>query len=170
QSNVAPNGTFCGDAGTQCTNQDTCLAGVCHDNGFQPAGTACGDPTSNACTAPDTCNGSGACQANNSADGTFCGDAGTQCTNQDTCLAGVCHDNGIQPDGTACSDGNACTQTDTCQSGTCTGSNPVVCTALDQCHVAGSCDTATGVCSNPNAANGTPCSDGNACTQTDPCQ
>ncbi|MBI3391542.1 MAG: hypothetical protein HY027_27730 [Deltaproteobacteria bacterium] len=34
--------------------------------------------------------------------------------------------------GASCDDADACTQTDTCQAGTCTGSNPVVCTALDQ--------------------------------------
>src|SRR5258706_4631393 len=49
----------------------------------------------------------------------------------------------------------------------CTGSNPVICGASDQCHVAGTCDTVTGVCSNPPAADGAPCTDGNACTQTD---
>src|SRR5207245_2360099 len=99
------------------------------------------------------------------------------CPPLDQChVAGVCNtgtgvcSNPNAADGTACSDGNACTQTDTCQSGTCTGSNPVVCTALDQCHVAGVCGTGTGVCSNPNAADGTACSDGNACTQTDTCQ
>ena len=32
-------------------------------------------------------------------------------------------------------DGNVCTQTDTCQGGICVGSNPVVCTASDQCHL-----------------------------------
>jgi hypothetical protein len=33
--------------------------------------------------------------------------------------------------------------------GACTGGNPVVCTASDVCHVAGSCDSTTGLCSNP---------------------
>ena len=54
-----------------------------------------------------------------------------------------------EADGTACNDGNACTQTDTCQAGVCTGANPVTCTASDQCHAAGTCDPATGVCSEP---------------------
>jgi N-acetylneuraminic acid mutarotase len=73
--------------------------------------------------------------------------------------------------GTACNDGNACTQTDTCQTGVCTGSNPVTCTAEDQCHTAGACDTTTGACSNPAAFDGTPCgSGGSACTQADTCQ
>src|SRR5207247_1147972 len=84
-----------------------------------------------------------------------------------TCTANACSG---QADGTSCNDGNACTQTDTCQSGVCTGSNPVVCTALDQCHDVGTCNTGTGVCSNPNKTNGTACNDGNACTQTDTCQ
>ncbi|MFO0590957.1 MAG: proprotein convertase P-domain-containing protein [Polyangiaceae bacterium] len=85
------------------------------------------------------------------------------------CSAGMCAQVN-KADGTACNDGNACTQSDTCQAGACTGANPVVCAALDQCHVAGTCDTGTGVCTNPNKANGASCSDGNACTQTDTCQ
>ena len=59
---------------------------------------------------------------------------------------------------------------DTCQAGTCTGANPVTCAATDACHAAGTCNPATGTCSNPAAANGTACNDGNACTQTDTCQ
>ena len=50
------------------------------------------------------------------------------------------------------------------------GGTPVVCTASDQCHDAGTCNPATGVCSNPAKPNGTACNDGNACTQTDTCQ
>ena len=46
------------------------------------------------------------------------------------------------------------------------GANPVTCTASDQCHVAGTCNPATGACSNPPAPNGTACNDGNACTQS----
>jgi streptogramin lyase len=54
--------------------------------------------------------------------------------------------------------------------GTCIGGNPVTCTASDPCHVAGVCDPVTGTCSNPAAPDGTACSDGNGCTQTDTCQ
>ena len=68
-----------------------------------------------------------------------------------------------------CDDGNRCTQTDTCSDGLCIGSNPVECVALDQCHTAGTCDTATGTCSNPAKDNGTACDDGNLCSQTDTC-
>jgi len=74
------------------------------------------------------------------------------------------------PNGTACSDNNACTLSDSCQTGVCVGSNPVVCSASDACHDIGTCAPATGACSNPAKPNGSPCSDGNACTQADTCQ
>jgi MYXO-CTERM domain-containing protein len=44
----------------------------------------------------------------------------------------------------------------------------VTCTALDQCHTAGTCNPATGVCSNP-VASGASCNDGIACTYDDVC-
>src|SRR2546425_4595373 len=97
--------------------------------------------------------------------------AGDQCHDVGTCdpSTGQCS-NPAKANGTACSDGNTCTQIDTCQAGVCTGSNPVVCTASDQCHVAGTCDPATGTCSKPNASDGTARSDGNACTLGDTCR
>jgi streptogramin lyase len=185
----APNGTACTD-GNACTQTDTCQAGVCTG----------GNPV--VCTAQDQCHVAGVCNpANgtcsnpNAPNGTTCSDANA-CTQTDTCQAGVCTGanpvvctaqdqchvagtcnpaNGMcsnpnAPNGTVCSDANACTQTDTCQAGTCTGANPVVCMAADQCHDPGICNPANGMCSNPNRPNGTPCTDGNACTQTDTCQ
>src|SRR5205823_2461494 len=59
---------------------------------------------------------------------------------------------------------------DTCQTGACVSSNPVVCTPQDQCHNAGTCNPATGMCSNPAKPDGSACTDGNACTRTDACQ
>jgi hypothetical protein len=46
-----------------------------------------------------------------------------------------------------------------------------VCTALDECHEAGECNPATGVCSNPNSLAGKPCgSDSDTeCTSPDTC-
>jgi len=70
--------------------------------------------------------------------------------------------------GGSCNDGNACTQTDTCQGGACVGSNPVVC-PTDQCHSAGACNTATGVCSVGATRYNEPCNDGDPCTNTDYC-
>ncbi len=207
------NGTSCSD-GNACTTGDTCQMGVCTpgtatvctaSDQCHTAGTCdhasgtCSNPT--VCTALDQCHDVGTCDLSTGTcsnpakpDGTTCSD-GNACTETDSCQSGECtgsnpvvcsasdpcHVAGIcdpangtcsnpaAADGTACNDGNACTQTDSCQSGVCTGSNPVICSASDQCHVAGTCDPANGTCSNPAAADGTACSDGNACTQSDSC-
>src|SRR5207248_6364632 len=71
---------------------------------------------------------------------------------------------------TRCTHAPSSTHFDTCQAGACVGANPVVCTAADQCHTAGTCDPASGACSNPAKPNGTSCNDANACTQSDTCQ
>src|SRR6185369_3126805 len=59
-----------------------------------------------------------------------------------------------------------CTQTDSCQAGACVGSNPVTCASTNPCVTGGSCDPSTGLCGagQTPVADGTPCSDGNACT------
>ncbi|MCU1282892.1 MAG: hypothetical protein JWM53_6438, partial [bacterium] len=71
--------------------------------------------------------------------------------------------------GTACSDGDACTIGDACQSGVCMSGTPFTCLPLDQCHVAGTCNPANGMCSQPTKPNGTACNDGDACTTADTC-
>ena len=185
---VIGEGGSCDD-GDLCTTGDVCTSGSC-------AGTPVVCTESDQCHVAGTCDpANGQCSNPNAPDGTSCND-GNACTQTDSCQAGVCTggnpvvctaqdqchiagtcdpangqcSNPIATNGTSCSDGNACTQTDSCQAGVCTGGNPVVCTAQDQCHVAGTCDPANGQCSNPIATNGTSCSDGNACTQTDSCQ
>src|SRR5437667_431741 len=87
-----------------------------------------------------------------------------QCHDAGTCnpATGACS-NPAKPDGSACTDGNACTRTDAWQTGVCRGANAVVCPAPDQCHDAGTCNPATGACSNPAKPDGTACTDGNAC-------
>ena len=127
-------------------------------------GATCSD--GNGCTQTDTCH-AGRCVGSNPVTCT----ASDQCHVPGTCDPGTggCS-NPTASDGTTCSDGNACTRTDVCQAGGCIGANPVTCTASDQCQVAGTCDPRTGGCSNPNASDGTTCSDGNACTRTDVCQ
>jgi len=137
---------ICGDAGSDCVNQDYCQGGICVDAGFKASGTACGNSSSGPCDAADTCNGAGSCQANNAPDGTNCGDAGSACVNQDTCLAGACHDNGFKAAGTACGDpsSSACDNPDTCDG--------------------------SGSCQANNAADGTNCGDaGTQCTNQDTC-
>ena len=184
-----PDGTACSD-GNACTQTDTCQAGTCV--GSNPVTCSAADQ----CHAAGTCDpASGTCSNPAKADGTACND-GNACTQTDTCQSGTCvggnpvscvasdqcHaagtcspstgacSNPAAANGTACNDGNACTQADTCQSGACTGGNPITCTAQDQCHSAGTCDPASGACSNPAKANGTACNDGNACTVADACQ
>src|SRR5205807_1586935 len=125
---------------------------------------ACND--GNSCTRVDTCQ-----------NGVCVGGSPVNCFAQDQCHdVGTCDpgtgtcSNPVKANGTGCNDGDSCTLTDRCQDGVCVGANPVTCSASDQCHVAGACNPATGICSNPPAADGSACNDGNACTQTDRCQ
>ena len=85
------------------------------------------------CAASDACHGVGTCNPS----------------------TGVCS-NPNKPNGTTCNDGNPCTQIDTCQERSLHRFEPpLVCTASDACHTAGTCNPATGACSNPSKANGT---------------
>ena len=113
----------------------------------------------NACTQGD------ACEA-----GTCVGEETVACSARDQCdEAAVCDPAtgaciGVpKVDGTACDDGDRCTQRDTCVAGVCIGSDSIACSASDQCHEAGTCDPATGTCSNPPQVEGTVCDDGDRC-------
>ena len=112
-----------------------------------PDMTPCDD--NNACTTNDRCLG-GACTMTTPVTCT----ALDQCHNAGTCNPNIGCSNPNKPDGTACNDSNECTQVDSCLAGSCTGSALVTCTPLDQCHDAGKCAPATGVCSNPPKAGG----------------
>jgi hypothetical protein len=65
---------------------------------------------------------------------------------------------------------NGCGGTTTTAGAAKADSNNVTCSASDQCHDAGVCAPATGLCSNPPKTNGSGCTDGDLCTQTDTCQ
>ncbi len=134
------------DDGTPCTADscDTATGTVHHDP--LPAGTACDDAS--VCNGHESCDGAGTCQAGTP----LAVDDGNECT-ADSCdpQAGAQH---APLTGAACNDGDACTQTDACQAGTCTGGNPVTCAPLDQCHDAGTCNPATGTCTQPAKADG----------------
>ncbi len=148
----------------QCYDAGTCSAGVCSDPP-KASGASCNDGSF--CTAPDECDGGGACVGGNPVVCTpldQCHDAGT-CDGG----TGLCSDP-PSAGGTSCDDGDACTQTDECDGGgACAGGNQVICTPLDQCHDIGTCDSGSGLCSNPPTANGTGCDDGNTCTISDEC-
>src|SRR5262249_52947179 len=176
--------------GDACTQSDSCQAGACvganpvvcsaldqcHD-----AGTC--DPASGTCSSPNeprvgACTGGGASTQSDTCQAGACVGANPvvcsaldQCHDAGTCdpASGTCS-TPSKPNGSACTDGDACTQSDSCQAGACVGANPVVCSALDQCHDAGTCDPASGTCSNPSKPNGSACTDGDACTQSDSCQ
>jgi hypothetical protein len=114
-------------------------------------GVACDD--GDQCTQDDTCQ-DGVCTAGRAVVCT----ASDQCHAAGTCdrQTGTCS-NPDKIDGTACNDGNRCTTGDACRAGVCIAGTAVGCTASDQCHNAGTCDPATGACSNPPAENGRPC-------------
>jgi hypothetical protein len=94
-----------------------------------------------------------------------------QCHATGTCdpATGTCSNPSL-PDGTTCTGSDLCFQTNTCVLGVCTGGNPVVCMPIDQCHTAGTCDSTTGMCSNPNLPDGTACNGIAACILSASCQ
>ncbi|MFQ5461079.1 MAG: dockerin type I domain-containing protein [Phycisphaerae bacterium] len=151
-----------------CNNASDCVDGTCSAGSPNPGLS---------CSSDAVCGVGGTCIDN-------------LCTDN-VCSGGVCSN---PNNSNVCDDGDLCTTADVCSGGACAGS-PVVCLALDQCHVAGTCiaanavctggtndgtacvdDTActgggtcVGVCDNPNATDGTGCDDTFACTQTDTC-
>lgn len=153
---------------TQCQESVSCDAqtGNCVVVNKQQ-GVACNADNS-ACTPNDFCDGAGLCVAD-SAHAVVC-QALDQCHAVGVCDAqtGQCSQPALA-DGTQCDDDNACTQVDTCQAGSCFGGSAVVCSPLDQCHAQGVCNTQTGLCSNPNLPNNSPCNDNDPCTLVDSC-
>ncbi|MDC0741590.1 kelch repeat-containing protein [Polyangium mundeleinium] len=188
-SPIKPDGTSCVD-GNACTQTDVCQSGKCV--GTNPVPCEPVDP----CHDVGTCDvDTGLCSNPNKPDGAACSD-GNLCTQIDACQSGVCigespivckaldqcHDPGTcdptsgicstpnKLDGSSCNDQNACTQTDVCMAGTCSGTNPVVCTAIDSCHEVGKCDPVSGLCSDPTKPDGAPCVDANLCVTGDACK
>jgi hypothetical protein len=179
--------------GAACSDNNACTTGdVCSKGSCTPTGAV-------TCQAQDQCHDVGTCDSttgkcsNPPKSNTPCND-GNACTTNDTCQQGTCagtavtcqasdqcHDvgtcdpasgtcsNPVKADNSPCNDQNACTRTDVCLQGACKGTNPVVCTASDQCHDVGLCDTTTGSCSTPAKPVGFGCNDGMLCTYADAC-
>ncbi|MEW6271215.1 MAG: hypothetical protein AB1689_18190, partial [Thermodesulfobacteriota bacterium] len=100
-------------------------------------------------------------------------DAGESCDdgNQDDgdCCSSTCT---LDPEGSACDDGDLCTRSDACDAaGACVGSDPVVCEegGSGQCGSAATCDPQTGECVGGPLPDGSPCDDGDPCTVEDSC-
>ena len=153
---------------TGCADSNPCTVGACTDYVCvqTPAAndTACDD--SNGCTQTDACQ-AGLCEGTNPV---VCA-MPDQCHLPGECLpaTGMCS-NPEKPENTPCVDTNSCTLVDVCHAGVCEGGSLKLCPATDACHVAGTCESATGDCSNPNAVDGTECDDGQFCSATDSCQ
>jgi len=82
----------------------------------------------------------------------------------------TCHGGGCLPIGAPADPTLPCCDGLVAQGGVCVDRCAgVTCTASDSCHDAGTCDAATGACSNPFKADGAACSDGNACSAGDTC-
>ena len=152
-----PDGSACTADTNDCTN-DVCQAGVCtHPN--KTAGATCGSSANTDCDNPDTCNGSGVCQANNEANGFACTSDAIECT-LDSCLAGLCT-HPPAPMGTACgsSANTDCDNPDTCNgAGSCQANNEAngfACTAdTNEC----TNDVCSGgACTHPNKSPGAIC-------------
>src|SRR5262249_8346787 len=137
---------------------------------------ACSNPVAQNGT---TCNDGSACTSGETCQSGVCTPSSTKtCTAMDQChVAGACDpasgtcSNPAKANGTSCDDGNGRSSGEICQTGICSGGTAKVCAAVDQCHVAGTCASATGVCSNPSKADGADCNaDNSLCTPKDTCQ
>ena len=171
-----PNGTGCTDDGNQCTN-DQCNGTnpLCQHPNRAP-GVACGSGADTDCDNPDTCNGAGACQANNEANGTTCTTDNNPCT-VDQCGAGVCaHPAGNG--GAVCrAAAGECDLAETCtgSSATCPGdvkkTTGTACTDDGNQCTNDQCDGTNVLCQHPNKGAGTACGSGadTDCDNPDTC-
>jgi RHS repeat-associated protein len=179
-------GTAC-STGNACKSGETCTNGTCGGGTNKAAGTACS--TGNPCKSGETCT-SGTCGGGANRTGSC--DDGNLCTQSDSCQSGICvgstpitcatdacHNagacaptSGVCParkaDGTSCSDGNACNGAEACGAGVCAAGTPPVVDDGNPC-TTDACSPTGGV-THVAVANGTSCSDGNACNGAETCQ
>lgn len=137
-----------------CTTDAECAAGyVCRPAEVEPETWVCiaGDASTEfGCISDEFCAGQL---------------SATQC-GEPRCLQGAC---ALAPlSDIPCDDADACTTGDACAEGACEGA-PVLCPAIDACHLDGACDPATGSCSAPLQDDGEPCDDEDPCTKVDAC-
>jgi hypothetical protein len=174
--NAPSTGKACDDA-NECTIDTFCANGKC-------VGTALVCNDGSPCT-NDFCENETGC-VYGPLHGPPCDD-GNDCSEDDTCIGGVCKgkgpdcsdDNPCTEDncegtdgcthfgltGAPCDDGNPCTQGDTCSKGVCVGT-PKACDDFDSCTI-DKCNP-FGQCTHSPVSG--PCDDGNACTEEDECE
>ncbi|MCA9516709.1 MAG: hypothetical protein KC635_17325 [Myxococcales bacterium] len=186
------DGVTCGD-GDPCTTDDVCTGGICagtardcDDNvactldACDPgAGSCVHDPAPCECQSDDDCDDHDDCTGDETCDpdlGTCVAGTRVDCSQFDTaCLRGTCDQDVLgfctavpRDDGLLCDDGSGCTVDDACHDGICWGV-PRSCPAGGPCGAPGFCDLDSGVCA-AAPAEGSTCSDGDACTTVDTCQ
>jgi len=140
-NNLVESGEDCDDGNT---DPGDCCSAICQ---YEPQGTSCGNPGDGVCDLQDTCDGSGVCDDQVEPVSTVCrADAG-ECDIAETCDGvGACPADAFEPDTTVCrSDAGACDLPESC-----TGSSPV---CPDDAYEPA----------------GTPCDDGNICTENEEC-
>ena len=162
--------------GITCSAIDSCHnVGVCDpatgtcDTPIKPERTDCDD--NNPLTQTSECR-SGVCVNTDKCVGKTCSSMG-ECYNVGICdpQTGECN-NPAKTDGSLCDDRDSSTHSDVCKAGTCVGVSRCLlqsCDASDNCHLAGVCDPATGLCSDPIKPDGSICDDNNPLTLTSQC-
>lgn len=179
------------DDNNACTGLDTCqFNGLCVSNEVRVCLDS--DPCRDVAVCEPT---TGLCGVGPALpDGTRCAPSGAYCVSGQ-CFAGCATDAGVVPDGTR-NPANPCEVCDSlnddsawlnapedtscgvdggcvlaaCHSGACVPVGTAECPAIDQCHLAGSCDIELNRCSAPLAANGASCDAGVACSTADTCE
>ena len=188
-------GNVCGHGDDACGGISTCIQGSCVQT-IPPVVCEARDE----CHLAGVCDPvTGLCSHPVGNEGGVCNDDGDMCNGVNTCVQGSClrtvppvtcealdecHDAGmcdpatgqcsnpVAHEGAACNDdGDVCNGVNTCRQGFCLRTiAPVICEALDECHVPGTCDPATGQCSNPTGNDGAVCNDDdNACNGVATC-
>jgi Cys-rich repeat protein len=175
----------CSD-GQACTENDTCVNGVCETTPIDcsmlngPCGTGVCNASTGLCEVVpmnegQPCDDGSVCTANDSCVNGFCTGPGVDCSGLDgPCVRGACHPiAGVcealpANEGGACNDSDLCTTGDVCTGGAC-GGTPVDCSGLATVCRSAACNPSTGSCETTSINKGAACDDGNLCTQTDVC-
>ncbi len=179
---LAASGTTCRASAGECDPAETCsgTSAACPSDTKAASGTACTDD-GNPCT-QDQCDGSAVtCQHPVGNAGAVCRPAAGECDVAETCTgtSATCPADGFETASTVCRpSAGACDVAESCtgNSAACPADGflpaTTVCrVASGACDVAESCTGSSATCpADGKVADGTTCSDGDACTQTDTCQ